>query len=56
MKLGMLNLLTLIFVAAKLFGAIDWSWLLVLLPTIVSGVIGLLLIAAVLVAAVLGEK
>jgi len=32
MRLGVLNLLTLIFVTAKLFGAIDWSWWLVLLP------------------------
>ena len=33
MKLGILNILTIIFVIAKLSGVIDWSWGLVLLPT-----------------------
>ena len=33
MKLGILNILTIIFVIAKLSGVIDWSWWLVLLPT-----------------------
>jgi hypothetical protein len=28
------NLLTLVFVAAKLFNVIDWSWWLVLAPTL----------------------
>lgn len=32
--MGFINALTLVFVAAKLFGAIDWSWWLVLSPTI----------------------
>lgn len=31
-----INALTLIFVCAKLFGAIDWSWWLVFSPTIAA--------------------
>jgi hypothetical protein len=31
-----LNILTLIFITLKLTGHIDWSWLLVLLPTPIS--------------------
>ena len=41
MQLGFLNLLTLIFVGLKVANIIDWSWFLVLMPTIVSVVIGL---------------
>lgn len=33
--MGFLNSLTIVFVIAKLFGVIDWSWLLVFSPTIV---------------------
>lgn len=44
MKLGILNILTIIFVIAKLSGVIDWSWGLVLLPTwgplLAIGIIG----------------
>jgi hypothetical protein len=36
LNLNFFNLLTLIFVAAKLFNVIDWDWWLVLLPTIVT--------------------
>lgn len=32
MKIGFMGLLTLIFIAAKLWGAISWPWYLVLLP------------------------
>lgn len=32
--MGFINALTLVFVAAKLFDAIDWSWWLVFSPTI----------------------
>ena len=42
--IGFLNFLTLIFVAAKLFGAITWSWWLVFLPTIVSAGLVLLIL------------
>ena len=34
--LGLLNILTVIFVIAKICGAITWSWWLVLLPTIIN--------------------
>ena len=32
-EIGLPNILTLIFVVAKLVGLIDWSWWLVFLPT-----------------------
>lgn len=56
-NLGLANVLTVIFVIAKLTGAIHWSWWLVFLPTIISVGLGLtilcggllfLLIAAVI--------
>jgi len=34
-NLNFLNILTLVFVGAKLFNVIDWSWWLVLLPTLI---------------------
>jgi ABC-type bacteriocin/lantibiotic exporter with double-glycine peptidase domain len=34
--MGILELLTIVFIVLKLIGTIDWSWWLVLLPTIVS--------------------
>ena len=53
-SLGFLSLLTLLFVAAKLFGAIDWSWWFVFIPlwiipaiivgTLTLGVVGWLVI------------
>lgn len=36
MKIGFFNILTIIFVIAKLAGAITWSWWLVFAPTILS--------------------
>lgn len=36
MKIGFLNLLTIIFVIFKLNGTIDWNWLLVFIPTILN--------------------
>ena len=36
MKIGFLNLLTVIFVACKLLSVIDWSWWLVFAPTILN--------------------
>ena len=35
-SLGFLGALTLIFVVAKLWGIVDWSWWLVFLPVIIS--------------------
>lgn len=42
MKIGFLNLLTVIFVIAKLANVINWSWWLVFSPTIVAVILGLL--------------
>lgn len=39
MKIGFLNLLTIIFVIFKLNGTVDWSWLLVFVPTILNALI-----------------
>lgn len=36
MKIGFLNALTIVFIILKLCKIISWSWLLVLLPTIIS--------------------
>ncbi len=41
--MGILSVLTVVFVTLKLVGVIDWSWWLVLLPEI----IGLILVAIV---------
>ena len=49
--IGLSSILTIIFVVAKLFGVIDWSWWLVFAPTIVSVAIGLLFVAVVLIVA-----
>lgn len=42
-----LHMLTIIFVIAKLAGYIHWSWWLVLLPSIIGLLIGLLLLVGV---------
>jgi hypothetical protein len=47
MRVGFLNLLTLVFVTAKLFGVVQWSWWLVLMPTFVS--VGLIVLVLLLV-------
>lgn len=44
MKVGFFSLLTLIFVIAKIFGYIDWSWWLVFTPTIVGFVLFFIII------------
>ena len=49
--IGLSSILTIIFVIAKLFGVIDWSWWLVFAPTIASVAIGLLFVAVVLIVA-----
>lgn len=50
MKVGFLNLLTLIFVLAKLIGAINWSWAVVFIPTFVSIFIGFIILAIAIIA------
>ena len=49
--IGLSSILTIIFVVAKLFGVIDWSWWLVFAPTIVAVTIGWLFVAVVLIVA-----
>ncbi|MBO1096776.1 hypothetical protein FQS90_09600 [Enterococcus casseliflavus] len=51
--LGFLSILTLIFVVAKLFGVIAWSWWLVFTPVLIGvGITILILIIAVIAVAV----
>ena len=47
--LGLLNILTIIFVIAKICGAITWSWWLVLLPTIINVGLSILVWLVILV-------
>lgn len=48
------SILTIIFVIAKLVGLIDWSWWLVLLPSIISVGLWLLLIVVVMIILIIG--
>ena len=41
--LGITGVLTLIFIVLKLVGIVDWPWLIVLSPTLISIAIGLLI-------------
>ena len=51
-KIGFLNLLTIIFVVLKLTELISWSWWLVLLPTLINvGIVFGFLLMLVLLAA-----
>lgn len=58
--LGLPHILTIIFVIAKIVGYINWSWWLVLLPSIISIGLGLVIwligLIAVIVLAVLDLK
>lgn len=54
MKLGFLNLLTIIFVIAKLAGMISWSWWWVFAPTILSVGIALIFWMLIIAVAILG--
>ena len=56
MKVGFLNLLTLIFVLAKLFGAITWPWAVVFIPTFVSVFIGVIILLVAILAVAFGDK
>ena len=56
MQVGLLSLLTLTFVAAKVFGVIDWNWLWVLFPTLVGvGLFVLFMVFITLVTAIKGK-
>ena len=52
MNFGFLNLITLIFVIAKLLGFFHFSWLIVFLPTIVSIIMILICFLVVAIVAV----
>lgn len=41
---GFISLLTLLFIALKLCGVIKWSWFWVLSPSIISFILGIILI------------
>lgn len=53
MEINFAHVLTLVFVVAKLFNFIQWSWWLVFLPSIISIGFGLLIIGFVFVLAIL---
>ena len=50
MQIGFLGILTLVFVAAKIFGYITWSWWIIFSPILIGTalVIGFILLAALL--------
>lgn len=50
------SILTIIFVIAKLFGVINWSWWLVFLPSIISVGISLLMIIIVLIITIIAAS
>lgn len=51
--IGFLGLLTILFIGLKLTGYIEWSWWLVLLPTLIpAGIVVLLLTFAAVIALV----
>lgn len=52
---GFFGLLTILFIALKLTGVIDWPWLLVLSPLLVSIAIGILVVIVVFVIAFVKE-
>lgn len=48
MDIGFLNLLTIIFIIAKLLGVVKASWIIVFLPTIISAILTFTLLAIAL--------
>lgn len=48
MDIGFLNLLTIIFIIAKLLGVVKASWIIVFLPTIISAVLTIVLLVVAL--------
>ena len=45
-----LNVLTVLFAAAKIFGFIDWSWLVIFLPTILAFITWVTAVAVITIA------
>ena len=59
MRVGIIQftfILTIIFVIAKLMGAIAWSWWLIFLPAIIGAGISVLIIFLLLVIMVMAEQ
>ena len=54
--LSLSSILTIIFVIAKLFDVINWSWWLVLLPSIISVGLWVLIIVVVFILIVIGAS
>lgn len=54
--LGLSSILTIIFVIAKLFGVINWSWWLVFLPSIISVGLSILIIIFVIILAIIAAS
>ena len=54
--LSLSSILTIIFVIAKLFGVINWSWWLVLLPSIISLGLSILVIIFVIILAIIAAS
>ena len=55
-NIGFLGLLTLIFIAAKLFGAINWSWFWVLSPILLPIAFAALIFVVVWAVAVASQR
>lgn len=54
--MGILEALTLIFVCAKVFGAVDWPWLVVFSPMIGAVALYVLLVLAAVVGGARAER
>ncbi len=54
--MGFASILTLIFLVLKLVGVIDWSWLIVFLPIIISIGLTVLVIIGVLIFTMWGRR
>jgi hypothetical protein len=55
-SIGLASILTIIFVIAKLLGKIQWSWIIVFLPVIISVGIGILILIITIILTAIIEK
>lgn len=55
-EIGFTGVLTIIFVIAKLFGVINWSWWLVFLPVLISLGIAILILGVLGILALIDYK
>jgi len=51
-----LHILTLIFVVLKLCGVINWKWIFIIMPSLISIGLTILIIAIILIIAVITKK